>query len=73
MDSHRLCWIRLGRGTWCLWLHTPWWKLGLHGDDGCDPLFSERYGFTKVWRFRGLMLVYRPKRTWMNRFQNEPR
>lgn len=46
---------------WCVWMHTPWWSLGLFRDDFLPPLFSERYGYTKAWRMFGLKLSYRPR------------
>lgn len=67
-----VAYVRNFRG-WAVWLYLPWGRIGLHTDDGMGALFSERYGLVKVWRFRGLMLAYRPKRTRMYRFQNTPR
>ncbi len=47
-------------GRWYFWIHTPWWSAGILRDDGSPLLFSERYGHTKVWRWHGIKLKWRP-------------
>lgn len=48
---------------WCVWLRTPWFRIGVVGgnDSIYEPLFSERYGHTKVWRFRHFRIKYVPR------------
>lgn len=36
-----------------MWVTVGGWRYGFRRDDGAPPLFSERYGYTKVWRFLG--------------------
>ena len=43
---------------WGLWVRVfgrgPW----VGKDDGSQPLFSERYGYRKVWRFCGIKVQW---------------
>lgn len=44
------------------WFFLPWGKLGILLLDKNDPiLFSERYGYCKVWRFGPLKIKWYPK------------
>lgn len=49
---------------WCIWLRTPWWRFGIvSGNDSIyEPLFSERYGRTRIWRFKRFRIKYIPLR-----------
>ena len=41
----------------CIWLVVGGRKYGFMRDCGRPPLFSERYGYTKVTRFLGFKFV----------------
>lgn len=41
-------WIRIGKK-----------RLGIIKDSGLPPLFSERYGYVRVWRALGLKIIWR--------------
>lgn len=47
------------RGPW-FWIKVwPSVRLGVRPDGGEPPLFSERYGYTRVWRFLGYKASFR--------------
>ena len=53
--------MRIHTQSWphpCIWMVTKKFRLGLHLTR--EPLFSERFGNCKCWRFLGLQLHYRP-------------
>lgn len=39
-----------------IWVRGPRYQRCLRTDDGHAPLFSERYGYTKAWRFAGVLV-----------------
>ena len=52
--------INLTRRPRCIWIATRWGSLGIHKDYLGGPLFSERYGYVKVWRIMGLAIKWKP-------------
>jgi len=53
--------VQVRQPRW-VWLHNVWGSIGVWCDDGMLPLFSERYGYVKVWRVVGLVIKYRPNK-----------